>query len=115
MRAQRDQRYDTAQVRSGERQAPRHSPDGVWREVSIERGLRHSWRAWTLAGGAKAMALEHGLKRGKEETRRAAQVVGYLERLNFQLDPRLAALGNARRLLRQPMAARPPKSAPISV
>ena len=58
------------------------------------------------AGGAKAMALEHGLKRGKEETRRAARVVGYLERRNFRLDPRLAALGNARRLLRQPMAAR---------
>ena len=80
--------------------------EGVWRAVTLERGVRHSWRAWAVAGGVKAMALERGRLRGAEETRRAARLLSFVEQRGLQPDPMLAALGNARRLLHQRAPAR---------
>ena len=78
----------------------------VWRAVDFEQGLAHALRAWTRGGGLKAMAKERGRLRGRDETRRAARVVDWLERRGLRPDSALAALGNARRLLRQPMHVR---------
>ena len=80
--------------------------DGVWRSVPLARGLAHSWRAWASAGGAAAMARERGRLRDAEETRRAAALTDWMERRGVRPSPALAALANARRLLRQRPAAR---------
>ena len=80
--------------------------DGVWRCVSAARGLSHSWRAWAAAGGQASMARERGRLREESETRRAARLVDWKVGLGGQPSPALAALANARRLLRQRPAAR---------
>ena len=80
--------------------------DGAWRAVPVTRGLAHSWRAWTAAGGHAAMRRERGLRRDVEETRRAARLSDWLERCGRRTSPALAALANARRLLRQRPVAR---------
>ena len=80
--------------------------DGAWRAVSFSKGMAHAWRAWKAAGGHKAMDRERGFRRDVEETRRAARLSDWLERCGRRISPALAALANARRLLRQRPVAR---------
>ena len=69
-------------------------------------GLAHAWRAWAAAGGHKAMGRERGRRRDVDETHRAARLNDWMEGRGVRVPPALAALANARRLLRQRPVAR---------
>ena len=84
----------------------RRDEGGVWRAISFGDGLAHTWRAWTAAGGQKAMWRERGRRREVDETRRAARLNDWMEECGVRVPPALAALANARRLLRQRPVAR---------
>ena len=72
----------------------------VWPAVSAAVGARHAWRAWSEAGGARAMARETGKARRVEETRAAAKLVSHLLARGMQPSNLLRDMGSARKVVR---------------
>ena len=72
----------------------------VWPAISREAGAAHAWRAWTEAGGAKAMERETGKQRKVQETRIAARVVAQMIARGVQPCGLLSDMSSARRVVR---------------